>query len=83
MPKHIHLHLPRNVKDMAGALRTVARGSRSVRIATDRMPKAKKARDMSKADFAELEGLLKKFFGEESNEAEHQGDADVGCDCKK
>lgn len=86
MPKHIHLHLPRNVRDAAGALRTVARGSRTIRVATDKAPKPKRARDMSKEDFAELEGLLRKFFGEEAAEPEHQNDCngkdDCGCGCK-
>lgn len=87
MPKHIHLHLPKNVRDMAGALRTVARGSKVVHLATaDRMPKVRKARDMGKADFAELESLLKKFFSAEAKEPEHAEDCngkdDCGCGCK-
>lgn len=76
---NLHLHLPKNFKDAAGALRTVARGNRSVRIAgADRMPKPRKARDMSKADFDELKGLLTKFFGEEEQEPEHAHDCTCG-----
>lgn len=80
---HLHVYLPGRqmgkllATDMAGAIRTVARGDKHISVRG-------KPRDMKKAKFEQLKALLVEFLGEEEQEAEHQHDActgDAACDC--
>lgn len=68
-----------------GAVRTVARGTRSINLQQYGIGDKKRMRkDMGKPKFEALKALLEEFFTEEEGEAEHDctGSKDCGCGCK-
>lgn len=89
---HLHVFVPGVAmgktlsRDFAGALRTLARGHRNITVQNKDVTRLRKAKDMKPEEFAELERLLSKFLGEESQEPEHAADCAGGktcsCGCK-